>query len=253
MNPYDIELTEMHFNNSARIFALFVVLLLIIAAAYFYNDQSDMLMVDGLEVTTAYDDTTASETTVTETTAEPEAIISYPDVIVPETTIHDTTVQGTTIPETTDPETTLSDTTVPEITAPPEPEPYIVLTESERLILATLLRLECGGCTYECQMAVASVVLNRMDVWDKTLREVVFGKNAFSPARLISKKTGKSYYNPSKDGMYKICWQVVDDICANGPTVPRCVIYFRSKRYHSWAPEYAKIDLLYFSYDKRYV
>lgn len=228
MNPYDIEQTRMNFNKFATsVVCIVVALVMIYAVCACGNEQGGTL--NAWETT---DETTTIETSTSDTTSEEETT-------VPE----DTTFEETTeIPETTEPETT----------APPEPEPYIVLTDSEKLILATLLRLECGGCTYECQMAVASVVLNRMDVWKKTLRETVFAQNAFSPAYLIDKKTGKSYYNPSKDGMYKICWQVVDDICANGPTLPRCVLYFRSKRYHSWATPYAKIDLLYFSYDERY-
>lgn len=223
MNPYDIEQTEMHFNKAMGVFTCIVILFLICAGAYFsgYGDA----------MANKFDEVSTS---------------SFDDVVTTEETTEVADIE--TIIETSE---TTEETDEPVVTE--TAEPYLILTESERLIFATLLRLECGGCSYECQMAAASVIVNRMDVWDKTLREAIFGKNAFSPSYLINPETGGSYYNPAKDGAYAICWQVVDEICANGPTLPRYVIYFRSKRYHSWATPYEKIGDLYFSYDEKYV
>jgi hypothetical protein len=264
MNPYDIEQTPMHFNKKfVGIFAAIFVFLLIFGGAYLANKQD------------------ISEDTITETTTE------LTDVIAPETsdTIEDshTTEDNieVTLPElSAPPEATVTSPDVnsaPVETLPPKlPEKpinkdpvtqgkYLTLTESERLIFATLLRLECGGSSYETKMAVASVVVNRMNMWNYTLRQVVFAKNQFSPARLIDQETGKSHYNPPKDGIYKECWQVVDDICENGPSIPSYVFYFKSLTYkkdsngnripvtyHSWATPYKKIGSMYFSYAEKY-
>jgi hypothetical protein len=131
-------------------------------------------------------------------------------------------------------------------------KPYISLTESEKLILATLIRLECGGSSYETKAAVASVVINRMTKWKCNLRSIVFAKNQFSPARLIDKETGKSYYNPPKTGVYGECWTAMEAVLMNGPTLPEYVLYFRSGHYHTWTIPYAKIGPMYFSYVKKY-
>ena len=129
----------------------------------------------------------------------------------------------------------------------------IMLTKSEQLILATLIRLECGGSSFETKCAVASVVINRMKMWNLTLRGVVFQPNVFSPARLIDKETGRSYYNPSREGAYSECWKAVGYVCENGSTLPYYVIYFRAGYYHKWCTPYAKIGSLYFSYSSKYM
>lgn len=134
----------------------------------------------------------------------------------------------------------------------PEPEPeesvYIKLTEEERRIFATLIRLEAGGESYECQLAVGSVVLNRMRVTGKSLTEVVFQKSQFSPARLINVKNenGEYKYKP-----YQKNWNAVDELCKNGPTLPYYVMFFRANRHHSWGIPYCQIDNTYFSYVQR--
>lgn len=242
MQPYDIEQTEMHFNNVVKIFACVVVLLMIIGGAYLqHQEQKKISVTTETEVVISTSDTATMEkitTTIPEETTTPE-ISTIPE---------ETTTTNTTI-EVTEPDF-MAPGPEPEITTPepPAPEPYLTLTESERLILATLIRLECGGSSYECQMAVASVVINRMNMWGLTLRQAVFQKNVFSPADLIDPNTGASNYPP-----YETCWQVVDDICANGPTLPYYVIYFRSEYYHEWATPYAHIGSLYFSYAEKHM
>lgn len=232
MNSHNTNPMETHFNKATMIFVFIVVILVIIGGVYSCNDERDNV---AQTTETTLEETTSDRSTDTTTVIE--------DTTVPEDT---TSEETTTLP----PETTEIETTAPE---PPAPEPYLVLTETERLIFATLIRLECGGSSYETKMAVASVVVNRMNMWDLTLRQAVFEKNVFSPARLIDRETGYSKYNPSKTGAYAQCWQVVDEICANGPTLPYYVIYFRSGHYHSWATPYAKIGSLYFSYSKKYM
>ena len=221
----NLEQEPIYVNKLTRIFAYIIIGFMLVCAICAYN---------GCNSNATPDTTTESTDIVVDTT-------SVEETTVPEETTHEETFE---LPEITMPETTTY--------IPPVVESYLTLTESERLILATLIRLECGGSSYETQMAVASVVVNRMNLWGLSLRQAVFQKNVFSPASLIDQETGHSYYNPPKTGAYAQCWQVVDDICANGPTIPYYVIYFRSGHYHSWAIPYAKIGSLYFSYVDKY-
>ena len=200
-----------------------------------------------VEVATESSDN-AGELEETLETVETETSIPETETTVEETTEPETTEPVETEPETeTTPETEIEteETTVPEYTRPDIEKPYITLTDEEKRILATLIRLEAGGASYECQMAVGSVVLNRMAAWNKSLEKVVFQKNQFSPAYLINRKykNGEYCYKP-----YDICWRVVDDLCENGPTLPYYVLYFRAKHYHKWSIPYCEMDGTYFSY-----
>lgn len=236
MTPYNIEQTSTQFiKKLVVIIACVFVFVLVIAVTCFGEQPQDMT------------ETKTRETTVPETiellkntTSMAEDIVTEEiTTLEPETTVSETTVVGIPLPSETVPETEMQPA-------------YLSLTEEERLIFATLIRLESGGCSYETKMAVASVVVNRMNMWNKTLRQVVFAKNQFSPAYLINRETGESYYNPSPDGSFKDCWKVVDDICANGPSIPSYILYFRTKHYHSWSTPYAKIGSMYFSYTEQH-
>lgn len=129
---------------------------------------------------------------------------------------------------------------------PPKGTPstnYIMLSTAERKIFATLIKLEAGGTSIECQRDVASVVVNRMNYYGISLRDVIFAKNQFTPAVLIDYDSGDSEYSPS-DEQFK----VVDYVCTVSRTLPDYVLYFRSEHYHSWATPYKEIDGMYFSY-----
>jgi hypothetical protein len=182
--------------------------------------------------------------------------------------LDDVTTEVTTQPmgEVTEPETTTEPEPITEPiteTSPPETEPvvtqptvtrpvegwHVELTDEEKRILATLIRLEAGGSSYECQMGVGSVVLNRMKLFGLSLEQVVFEKNVFSPARLINVKNANGEY---KYQPYEQNWRVVEDLCKDGPTLPYYVIYFRAGRHHTWATPYCQIDTTYFSYAEKY-
>lgn len=177
----------------------------------------------------------------------PSSIGLSDDVTTEVTTQPTEEVTETETETTTDPDTT-PPVTEPIVTEPKE-ELYIELTDEEKRILATLIRLEAGGSSYECQMGVGSVVLNRMKLFGLSLKEVVFQKNVFSPARLINVKNANGEY---KYQPYKKNWQVVEDLCKYGPTLPYYVIYFRADRHHTWATPYCQIDSTYFSYAEKY-
>ena len=115
----------------------------------------------------------------------------------------------------------------------------IALTKQEQEMLAALIYLEGRGESYECQLAIGSVVLNRLSngSWGSTLKKVIYSPGQFSTAKNIAKtKPTKTQY------------QVVEQLMKEGSTLPSYVMYFRAKRYFSWAIDYRKIDNTCFSY-----
>lgn len=132
-----------------------------------------------------------------------------------------------------------------------EETPYYIVTEEERDMLATLVYLESSICSEDCQRAVASVIFNRFDSkrWKKdvnkdgkiTLYDIVYYPNAFSPAYLIE---------DSKDKTTQECYDAVDYVIQNGPTVPTYVRYFRTKYHFKWDGYmgYCDMDNVYFGY-----
>lgn len=120
-------------------------------------------------------------------------------------------------------------------------EPAYNLTLAERELLAQLLYHEARGESLECQKAVASVVLNRLDsgIWGDTLKDVIYAKNQFEPVAkgLIpnTKPLQKQY-------------EAIDYVLENGATVPEEVLYFRADHYFEWATDFMNMDNTYFSF-----
>lgn len=131
----------------------------------------------------------------------------------------------------------IEETSVVEVTK----DPYVKLTEDEINDLATLVYLEAGGESYECQKAVASVVVNRVTTSGKTLNEIMYEKNQFTPSNLIK------CTEPTESTL-----NAVIEVCENGPSIPEYVTYFRADHYHDFSKymvDYMCIDNTYFSYD----
>ena len=132
-----------------------------------------------------------------------------------------------------------------------ESKPYYIVTAEEREMLATLVYLESSICSDECQRAVASVIFNRLDSgkWRKdmnkdgkvTLYDIVYYPNAFSPSGLIESYKGKATQD---------CYEAVDYIIQNGPTIPTYVRYFRTNYHFKWDgyKGYCDMDNVYFGY-----
>ena len=116
-----------------------------------------------------------------------------------------------------------------------------VITEEERTMLAKLVYLEAGRCGEECQYAVISAVLNRLEsgYWGDTIEEVIFYPNAFSPTYLMSE-----CFPP------QVSYEMVDYVLTNGPTIPKEVRYFRADYDHNWEGyvHYATYDNVYFGF-----
>lgn len=134
---------------------------------------------------------------------------------------------------TTEPETETEDTAEENI----DDEYYINLTDDEIYTLATLVYLEAGIESFQCQKAVASVVINRMTTQGVSLNEVVYAKNQFTPS-------GQIKYNCPTDSTLA----AVMDVLMNGPNIPEYVTYFREGYFFDWAIDYVKYDHTCFSY-----
>ena len=114
------------------------------------------------------------------------------------------------------------------------------LTSAEKELLAQLLYHEARGESLECQKAVASVVLNRVEsgLWGDTLKDVIYAKNQFEPV-------GKGLL-PNTKPLQKQ-YEAIDYVIENGATVPSNVLYFRAGHYFEWGTDYINIDNTYFS------
>lgn len=115
------------------------------------------------------------------------------------------------------------------------------VTSTEREMLARLVYREANIESLECQMAVASVVINRWQDgrWGDTLEEVIYSPYQFTPANLLYKTT------PTE-----LNYTAVDLVLQNGCTLPPYVMFFRADYHFNWDgyKPYTKIDTTYFGY-----
>ena len=112
----------------------------------------------------------------------------------------------------------------------------------ERELLARIIYLEAGSVSYECQLYVGSVILNRLDIgyWGDTLEEVIYSPYQFSPAEYIE------YTTPLEEQ-----YEVVAQLEKEGSALPPYVLYFRAWYDFDWAIPYLNIDDVYFGYVER--
>lgn len=101
-------------------------------------------------------------------------------------------------------------------------KPIIKYSESEYDLFCRLIMGECGGESYQCQLATASVVINRVrsSRFPDTLKGVIKQKGQFS---------GRTDKKPT-ESIKKACWEA---ICGNG-NVPSSVLYFRASKSKKW-------------------
>lgn len=82
----------------------------------------------------------------------------------------------------------------------------VALSEEDINLMAAVMTLECGSESYEGQLAVANVILNRLQsgAWGSTMSAVVYAPSQFTVVNLPSFNT---YISPS-------CLQAARDACA---------------------------------------
>ena len=122
-----------------------------------------------------------------------------------------------------------------------EPTYTYHITSEEREMLARLVYREANIESFECQMAVVSVVINRWQDgrWGHTLGEVVYSPYQFTPADLLYKTT------PNEQN-----YAAVDYVLKNGCTIPSYILYFRADYDFDWEgyEPYVQIDSTCFGY-----
>lgn len=117
--------------------------------------------------------------------------------------------------------------------------PRVDLTEDEIYKLAALVYLEARGESYECQKAIASVVINRMCNQQATLDEILYEPGQFSTIDDIDSA------EPDES-----CIRAARYVVTCGQTIPWYVTFFRADHYHHFGDlvDYTQIDNTYFSY-----
>lgn len=111
---------------------------------------------------------------------------------------------------------------------------YYVTDEEYNLLLRVCMS-ECGGKYGEPldgKIAVVETILNRSDIFDMSIEEVVYQPNQYSVA-----DNGE----PDETVIEAV------DIALSSNTYPDDMIYFRTNRYHSFGTPYKKIGSHYFS------
>lgn len=130
---------------------------------------------------------------------------------------------------------------VKEVPVEVEPTYAYNVTPAEREMLARLVYREANIESIDCQRAVVSVVLNRLENgrWGNSIKDVIYAQGQFSPAYLISTTTPKNTN-----------YEAVDYVLRNGSTLPSYVLYFRADYHFNWQGyvPYTKIDKTYFGY-----
>lgn len=130
---------------------------------------------------------------------------------------------------------------IKEVQVEVEPTYIYNVTPAEREMLARLVYREVNVESIDCQRAVVSVVLNRLENgrWGNSIKDVIYAEGQFSPAYLISSTT------PNNTN-----YEAVDYVLRNGSTLPAYVLYFRADYHFNWQgyKPYTRIDKTYFGY-----
>ena len=126
-----------------------------------------------------------------------------------------------------------------------EPSQVLYLTEEERELLARLVHQEGNIESLECQIAIASVVINRVNAGifgGDNIYDVIYAKGQFSTAYMLDETV------PNETN-----YEAVDYVIQNGPSIPYYVCFFRANYYFKEYTPYCNIDHTYFSYRQSHV
>lgn len=117
-----------------------------------------------------------------------------------------------------------------------------VLINDEAILLARIVDLEAGDCSYHCKLAVTSVIVNRVNSghWGGTISEVVSYPNAFTSYQYLD-----TCEQPSDESL-----SAVRQVLSTRSILPDKVMYFRDDYDFDWDGycNYAVYDNMYFGY-----
>lgn len=117
-----------------------------------------------------------------------------------------------------------------------EEENDVITVPSDKYNRGLLVRVvmsEAGNEPFIGKVAVATTVLNRADLWDMTVDEVVFSPN--------------QYYIGYNGAPNDECFKAVDFALEHRDIFPADMVYFRNAHYHTFGTPFAKIGAHYFS------
>lgn len=154
--------------------------------------------VAGAQVETTEDKTTA-ETATTETQKKTEGSVKEEKKSTTQTT--------TQVPSTTQSTTQASGNESSIGTTSRTP---VSLSDADINLMAAVMTLECGNESYEGQLAVANVILNRLQSgsWGSTISDVVYAKNQFAVV------SDSRFAGLVANGAQASCIQAARDACA---------------------------------------
>lgn len=119
-----------------------------------------------------------------------------------------------------------------------ETEPLCPYTEEEIRLVERVVYAEAGAEPLVGQVAVAATILNRAELRDMTIEQVVYEQN--------------QYASPTKGIVGANTVLAVEKAINDRELFPFNMIYFRTKHYHTYGKPYTVIGSHYFSIDDRY-
>ena len=118
------------------------------------------------------------------------------------------------------------------------PQWRISLTTEQLDLLERCVMAEGGGESYECQKAIACVIINRVlsNKYPDTVEAVITQKSQFStwPTQIRNAEVSNEVKQAVREAL-------------TTAVIPEDILYFRADHYHSWAEDCCRIDNTYFS------
>lgn len=119
--------------------------------------------------------------------------------------------------------------------------PMISIDTEDIIIVAGAVSVLAENEPYDCKVAVAQVIYNRMKYYGKSVEEIIEEPNQFPDYELY-------YDGPDCD----VCYSAAIDGLYN-PPLPISVLFFRPGTYHSWKGihDYKQFGTYYFSWSQK--
>ena len=117
--------------------------------------------------------------------------------------------------------------------AEPEEDELDNLWADDRLLIARVVMAEAGTEAFVGKVAVAATILNRAELREMTIEEVVFERN--------------QYASPWVGTIDEEVFRAVDYAVENRDLFPKTMIYFRTKHFHSFGDPYVQVGNHFFS------
>jgi len=120
----------------------------------------------------------------------------------------------------------------------PLPQWRIEITTAQLDLLECCVMAEGGGESYDCQVAIACVIINRVlsEKYPDTVEDVIKQDGQFSTWPTMIKRA-----NPTNEVKQAVREALTSEV------IPENVLYFRANRYHRWGSRYCRMDNTYFS------